>query len=262
MKVIGILFLLLFPVTAFAAQDPQISRLHEILAQSAAAYESVRDYRAVFYKQEESAGKMGPREKIFLKFEKPFKIFMHWMDTRKKGLQVLYERGKRDGKLAVHQPGLLFGLAQVVYLDQNSPWVREGSESYDIEDAGIGTFLRDFAKMVRAGTEQNKIRAQVSLKPEGQEVDVSFPGSTPDGDYFASRTQVLFDARTRLPVRMSLYGWDGKLTGVYEYQELNLNIGADDSEFKRIAERHLYKLYLPNLPKNPSKTNFSARAAS
>lgn len=239
-------------------------QLKTLLGQAAAAYGRVNDYHAVFRKQElrggaiDRAGALGPKETIFLKFEKPFKIFMHWSDTRKKGLQVLYERGRHDGKLAIHKPGLMLGLVPVVFLPQNSPWVREGSESYDIEDAGIGTFLEDFSVMVLRGEAEGKLNVSTARTPLGTNADVSFPGSVKDKDYFASRVEVLFDEKTKLPVRMTLYDWEGRVTGVYEYDQLALNIGADDPEFKRLAQKRLYKLYLPPA-KIVRKANFTPR---
>ena len=205
----------------------------------------MKDYTATFVKQEKSGTALGEPETIFLKFEKPFKIFLHWSDTHRKGLQVLYERGKHDGKLAIHQPGLLLGLAPVVFLEQSSPWVREGSESYDIEDAGIGTFLNDFSEMVKKGVDEGKISATVSSSGTGTDIDVSFPGTTEGGDYFASRVEAFFDAKTGLPVRMRLYDWEGKVTGIYEYKDVKLNIGPEDPEFKKTAHRSLYKLFIP-----------------
>jgi hypothetical protein len=244
--------------SAQAAGDTE--KLQALLEESAASYENVQDYRAVFYKQEISKGEMGPREKIFVKFEKPFKIFMLWMDTHKKGLQVFYERGKHDNKLGIHKPGLLLGLAQVVFLPQDSPWVREGSEAYNIEDAGIGTFLADFEKMVRKGIAEGKIEASLKETPEGTLADVSFPGTEPKTGYFAQRVEALFDAGSRLPVLQKLYGWDGGLKGTYEYTELALNVGAKDPDFEKIAHRRLYKLYVPAEPRAASaapKNNFA-----
>ena len=242
-----------------SGMNPDQARLAGILEKSLDAYESVKDYRAVFCKQEETKGELGPRETIFLKFEKPFKIFMHWSDTHKKGLEVLYERGRHDGKLAIHKPGLLLGLAPVVFLDRNSSWVREGSESYDIEDAGIGSFLVDFSEMVLKGLREKKIRVQVSENTQGQTVDVFFPGTAPDAGYFAYRVVVFFDGVNHLPVQMSLYNWNEKLTGVYEYQDLKLNVGADDPEFKKVAERRLYTLFAPAAPRPAKVQNFSSR---
>jgi len=238
-----------------------VAALLALLVTSSASYDAVNDYTATFLKQETSEGVLGEKETIFLKFEKPFKIFLHWSDTHRKGLQVLYERGRHDGKLAIHQPGLLLGLAPVIFLEQSSPWVREGSESYDIEDAGIGTFLEDFSKMVQKGVEEKKIDVKISDTVEGTEVDASFPGTESGGDYFCSRAEVFFDSKTKLPVRMRLYDWDGKVTGIYEYKDLKLNVGAQDAEFKKIAERKLYKLFVPAV-KVVQKNNFSARTAS
>ena len=240
------------------AMAADVAQLEELLSRSRDAYESVKDYRAVFLKQEQAHGVLGPKETIFLKFEKPFKIFMQWLDTDKKGLQVLYERGRHDGKLAIHKPGLLLGLAPVVFLEQSSPWVREGSESYDIEDAGIGTFLEDFSKMTQKGVQANKIQSSFSEVDGGTLADVIFPGSEPDDVYFASRVEVLFDKKTALPVSMTLYDWQGKVTGIYKYNELHLNVGADDAEFRSLAHKKLQKLFLPPV-KSTQKTNFTSR---
>jgi hypothetical protein len=230
------LLLLSSPVSA----DPASERLSALLFESQAAWQGVRGYSSMFYKQEREKGKMGPREKIFLKFDKPFKIYMLWLNTRKQGLQVLYERGKHDGKLAIHKPGLFF--APVIFLPQDSPWVKEGSEAYDIEDAGIGTFLEDFAAMAEHAAAEGKIETKVTESPEGAAVDVSFPGARKDKIYFASRVEVLFDAVSKLPTKMKLYDFNGGLSGTYEYAELKLN-PSEDPEFKRLAHRAIYPLY-------------------
>ena len=222
---------------------PDRARLADILQKSLKAYESVRDYKAVFQKQEKSGEALGPQETIFLKFEKPFKIFMGWMNTQKKGLQVLYERGKHEGKLAVHKPGLLFGLAPLIFLDPKSPWVREGSESYDIEDAGIGSFLDDFSAAVIRAAEENKLKVSVSPDAGGDTVDVTFADSQEDQGYFAYRVFVHFDGRTSLPDNMKLYDWHNHAMGIYSYEQLKLNVGTEDAEFRQLAQHQLYKFF-------------------
>ncbi len=240
-------------------------RLANVLQQSLSAYDAARDYQAIFFKEEKDGTTMGPKEQIFLKFEKPFKIYMGWMNTHKQGLQVLYERGKHDGKLAIHKPGLLLGLAPVIFLDQNSPWVKEGSESYDIEDAGIGSFLYDFAEMCIKGAEEKKLAVKIDVS-NGEEIfDVSFPGSKEeDKGHFSYRVVVRFDEASRLPVKMDLYDWNDQPTGYYAYENLKMNPGLDDPEFKKFANRNLYNLYVPKkssepLPKNTSRNNFASK---
>ena len=227
------------PARAAATEPDAQSRLVAALETARARYAALEDYRSVFYKTEAVDGKLGPKEKIFLKFKKPFKIFMSWQNTHKKGLQVLYERGKHNNKLAIHQPGLLFGLAQVVFLEQSSPYVREGSASFDIEDAGIGTFLEDFSKAVEKGRAENKLKVE---EKEGR-FEATFQGTRPDDDYFAYRVAVSFDEQTSLPVKMDLYGWEEEPIGFYEYAELKTAVGENDPAFKQEINRRLYRVY-------------------
>jgi hypothetical protein len=238
--------------------SPERLRLAAALEKGLKAYDAVRDYKAVFRKQEKSGDALGPQETIFFKFEKPFKIFMGWMNTHKKGLQVLYERGKHDGKLAIHKPGLLLGLAPVIFLEQSSPWVREGSASYNIEDAGIGTFLNDFAEAVLKAAREDKLKVELLDRP-GDELYVTFLDSKEGSGYFAYRVSVYFDPATGLPVHMSLFDWNDQPMGVYSYEKLRLNVGAEDPEFKDLAERKLYRLFAPPV-RQVSSNNFSGKS--
>ncbi len=214
------------------------------LAEGLRAYEGLNDYRAHFYKQERAEERLGPREKIFLKFEKPFTIYLGWLNTHKKGLQVLYARDRHDGKLAIHKPGLFLGLAPVVFLSQDSPWVREGSASYDIEDAGIGTFLFDLTRAVVRAARQRQLRVLPAGDPDGRNFDIRFEGFREDDpDYFAYRVRVNFDESSALPTRMILFDRRNRPTGIYSYEDLRLDVGRSDEEFRRQIDRHLYRVY-------------------
>ena len=242
-----ILFLISVPAKKLWAEaDDSHARFASILEKSNRFYESVKNYSAIFRKQENAKGKLQETEQIFLKFEKPFKIFMGWLNTDKKDLQVVYERGKHNGKLAIHKPGLGFGLLPVVFLDQKSPWVREGSEAYDIEDAGIGTFLADFTSAVAQARDANQLKVnflESESSIDGETVEVIFDGSDKNSGYFAYRVLVFFDAKTSLPVKMQLFNWNNQLTGTYAYENLKINLAADEAEFKQQINRQLYRVY-------------------
>lgn len=239
--------LLLFTFTAaplFAEAEDSSLKLSMILEASNRFYATVKNYHATFYKQEVAKGKLQETEKIFLKFEKPFKIFMGWLNTEKKDLQVVYERGKHKGKLAIHKPGLALGLLPVIFLDQDSPYVREGSEAYDIEDAGIGTFLEDFTKVVAKARAAGQLRVKFLPGENGAETaEVTFEDPDRSPEYFAHRIVVTFDPGTKLPVKMKFFDWDDRLTGDYAYENLQVNLGAEDAEFKRQINRQLYRVY-------------------
>jgi hypothetical protein len=243
-----------------ASANAEQAKLATLLEEAVRSYGALGDYRAIFEKTELSKGTLGPAERIYLKFEKPWKIYMGWLNTHKKGLQVVYERGKHDGKLAIHQPGLFFGLAPVIFLEQSSPWVREGSEAYNIEDAGIGTFLYDLTKAVLRGAREHKLKVGPVEKTEkGDRIDVTFEGSVKDKEFFAYRVTALFDAQNRLPVWMELFDWQNRTTGVYAYEDLKLNVGIDE-DFKRQINRHLFKIYSPQPDRaKPKPQNFAKR---
>ncbi len=236
---IATFFLTLSAGPAFSEGDVLQAQLLAQLERSAQSYDSLKDYKAFFYKSERSDGGLEAREKIFLKFEKPFKVFMRWMDTGKKDLEVVYERGKHDGKLAIHKPGFFFLLKPVLFLDQNSPWVREGSASYDIEDVGIGTFLKDFSAAVKHAVQQKELKTQTV----GDSIETVFLGSKEDPVYFAHRVVVGFDKGTELPTRMALYDWDDQPMGIYAYEDVSVNVGPDDKEFESLIHPKLFKVY-------------------
>ncbi len=234
---------LLFSNAAFAEtlapKDPKGS-LISFLKKGNHSYRKLKDYKALFIKIEREEGVLGAEERIYLKFEKPWKIFMKWMEGEKKGLEVAYERGKHKNNLMIHKPGLLLGLGpSVVYLDQNSPWVRKGSASYDIEDAGIGTFLEDFTAAVAQSSREKKLKVEC---PSESFFDVTFLDSKDDDIYFAYRVKVLFDTHSHLPVKMELFDWQNQPMGIYEYRELELNTGQNEA-FKKEINRNLLKVY-------------------
>ena len=254
-------------VQADASLDASVLRLAEALQKALAVYRSLEDYSAVFYKRERSQVGLGEEELIYFKFQRPCKIFMHWLNTDKKGVQVLYEKGKHDGKLMIHQPGLLLGLMPVIALPQDSPWIREGSQTYNIEDAGIGTFLYDLISMVIKGSGEKKISVQL-LAPDAAGrtmIEARFPGTTKDSTYFAERIVVGFDPSSGLTDYMELYDWEGQPIGVYEYRDIKLDQGQDP-EFKKHIHKQLLRVYNRPLPDKVSQEkrgqNFAASKPS
>jgi hypothetical protein len=231
-----------------SVQGTEPARLADLLDRALRSYETVRDYKAVFHKRERSGGVLGENEKIFVRFEKPFRIFMKWLNTDKQGLQVVYGRGENEGRLAVHKPGFLVGLVPVIFLEQDSPWIRQGSASYDIEDVGIGTFLFDFTKAVIRAFREEKLRvvSHGRVNENGfssEKIEVVFLNSTEDASYFAYRIVTLFDEATSLPVKFELYDWKNEPMGVYLYEGLKLNAGADDSDFRKEISAALYRVF-------------------
>ncbi len=221
---------------AYAGDSEQ--RFLSRLSEAEISFNAIQGYDALFVKKEKEDGKMGESEQIVFRYEKPFKVFMKWINTDKKGLQVVYARGFHDNKLAIHKPGLLLGLAPIVFLAQDSPWIRKGSASYQIEDVGIGTFLNDIAKAARLSASQDSLRV---IWHSEDKAEVLFLNSKDDEVYFAYRVELEFDASTELPVSMKLYDWDNQLTGEYAYQNIALN--PKPSTIQPQMHRQIFKIY-------------------
>ena len=235
-------------IKTLGPRSPGNSRLAETLEKALSFYHSVTDYKTNFFKTEKAKGILGPTERIYLKLEKSFKIYMRWLNTEKQGVEVVYEHGRNKGRLAVHKPGLLFGLAQVIFLDPDSPWIKEGSASYNIEDAGIGSFLFDFTGEVIKAAGENKLNVEYLGKTtdedaRGEKVEVTFLDTKADSGFMAYRVRILFDERTNLPVKMELFDWQNEPMGIYTYKDLKINSGPNDPEFKNQINRTLLKIY-------------------
>ncbi len=224
------------------------ARLAVLLRKANEAYRSLENYEALFYKTEKTAKKdKRQTEKIYLKYDKPWKIFMKWLNTEKRGLEVLYEKGKNDDKIAVHLPGLVMSLVPVIFLDQNSPWVRQGSESHGIRDAGIGIFLEDLSDAVARASFEKRLRVALTPSPVKKSkwteiVDVTFLNTAQDSEYFTYRVRVRFDRKTNLPVWMEIFGWDNESEGVYVYHHLKTNLN-EDATLRKHIHGALYKVY-------------------
>ena len=78
-----------------------------LVEQMESSYSQVKDYRAIFHKQERVDGKLLPEETILLKFQEPLKIYMKWISEPLNGTEALYVKGKYENKLIAHSGGIL-----------------------------------------------------------------------------------------------------------------------------------------------------------
>lgn len=64
----------------------------------------MHDYTATFLIQEFVDGKLTPRQLIALKFQKPLKIYLRWIEGPNEGRQALYPAGVDGNQLWVRVP--------------------------------------------------------------------------------------------------------------------------------------------------------------
>lgn len=205
----------------------------DLLERAQSAYGSVTDYTAVLRKQERIAGELRPEETILLKFKRPFKVYMRWLEGPHAGRQALYVKGAHGDKFLVHETGILARFFTVA-LDPDGPHVREESR-FPVTEIGIGRLVdrlaADARRALRAkGLALRELGKRRSGATELSEVEAVLSERLKK-EFSYSRIIVGIDVGSGLPVRVSFYDWDEDLVARYSYEDLRLNRGLAEAEF-------------------------------
>ncbi|MGB9600692.1 MAG: DUF1571 domain-containing protein, partial [Myxococcota bacterium] len=113
--------------------------IEALLNEAQESYKQIQDYTGIMYKQERIGKKMYPRETIFFKFAKPFKVYMKWIKDPYKGREMIYVEGLNDNKIKAHEGGLM-GVVSV-NLDPRGSMAMKGNR-HPVTDMGIGNLLK------------------------------------------------------------------------------------------------------------------------
>jgi outer membrane lipoprotein-sorting protein len=233
MMVLGALVCQGFPAQALPGID-QSRTLLTLLAQMESSYARVKDYTAVFHKQERLEGVLLPEETILLKFQKPLKVYMKWIKDPYRGREALYVQGDYDNKVIAHQGGILRLIT--LSLDPRGATAMEGNR-HPITEIGFGYLLeglrKDIDKSLEHGDlkitriEQELFRDRLSTVVEAR--------SAPRGGrrYYASRMVLHVDKELELPVGSAFYDEKDQLFERYVYTDVRLNVGLSSTDFSR-----------------------------
>ena len=204
-----------------------------VVAAMEAAYARVDDYTAVFHKQERVKGRLLARETIELKFRKPFSAYLKWVDDKKAGQEVLFVRGWNDGKIRAHQgrfPDI------TVDLDPDGSLAMRGNR-HPITDLGIGNTIDLIARDARLAQARPQDGVEAYDLGESQVYGVrarcieTYAPARRWSFYYAHHAKICVDARTNLPVRVTVWDEDGELLEDYVYAKVKVNVGLTDLDF-------------------------------
>src|SRR5262249_20213563 len=195
------------PSPGLAASD--VIDPHALMQRMASAYDGIRDYTAVFLKRERINGTLLPLETIELRFQAPFKVYMAWREPHA-GRVIVYVEGENDNKILVNPGGLLRFLR--LKLAPTSPLATKNTH-HTVREVGL---QKTIALLVRE-YERGRREGQVTISFQGYDevagrstyhlTLVCHAAKT--AGYYAQRGEIWVDAEHFLPIRLSLYGWDG-----------------------------------------------------
>jgi hypothetical protein len=189
-------------------------------------------YTAFFYKQERINSRLTDEETIYLKFKKPFKVYMKWIKEPNKGRESLYVEGYNGNRIKVHECGLAGMIT--MNLDPKATLIMKGSR-HPVTDSGI----ENLVKLIRKNLNKGLKTGEADCRSLGEEsvygrrtlkVEITFPVN-PQRGYYCYRAVLNIDALTKLPIKVQIYDWDNALVESYGYEALRLDAGLSEADF-------------------------------
>ena len=188
-------------------------------------------YTAVFHKQERIKGRLKAEEVVLLKFRKPFKIYMRWLQGPGKGREAIYAEGWNHNRIKVHEPWMGTGFS--LNLDPRGA-IAMGGSRHLITDVGLENFLRLLGSSLRknpsAEIMYRELGEEIVYGSRSRKVEYLFPRERAKG-YYCYRTLINLATESELPIKTSVYDWDGLLVEDYGYENLKLDAGLTEADF-------------------------------
>lgn len=233
-----------------AADQPMMA---DVLAKAEAALKAMRsdltDYTARFVKQElDTSGKLGPVNEIELKVQTRFRDGKDDAPRRAylrfaapdslAGREVIWGEDLYDGKMAVHEVGMLFQL-KTIWLDPNGMIAMQG-QRFPISEIGLVKLVE---KLIERGR-QDVGNPEISIEITSDHTFDDRPAelirvlrSNPSGeaDDF-SLAEITVDDERQMIVQYRAFGWPVEgptrpLLESYGYYDLKTNVGLTDADF-------------------------------
>jgi outer membrane lipoprotein-sorting protein len=215
------------------AADASAGELFRLLDAADKRYAQIHDYTAVMVSRERVKDVLQEQERVLLKFQRAFKVYMRWMEGPSQGREGLYVSGAHDGKFLVYEPRGFQRLFTAA-LDPTDARVMDKSR-HPVTDVGIGRLLEIVGDNTRRAARNGVLRV-VDRGPgevagrRVRQVEGILPRD-PQAGYYAYRVQLSFDDEYRVPIRVVVYDWSDQLVEDYTYTNLRLNPGLSILDF-------------------------------
>jgi len=214
--------------TAAADQD---GRVLSLLGEMESSYSTLNDYTAIFRKREKIGKSAIYDESVRVKFQKPFKVYMKWIDETQEALYVV---GEYDNKVLVRYHGL-FGMTTSSF-GPESPLLMHNNR-HPIYEIGFGFILgimtSNFTNAARHN-EMDIIKMGDDIFDGRPSIVIDARFTPHDGrKYYTSHMIVQIDKEFRLPVSISCYDANGEFQEQYSYIDVKTNPGLSDIDFSK-----------------------------
>jgi len=211
-----------------SAAAGQNEKLLALLGKMDSEYSRLEDYTAIFRKRERIGESTIYDERIFMKFQKPFKVYMKWLDESR---EALYVGGEYSDKVLVHYHGL-FGMTTSAF-SPDSALVMHNNR-HPIFEIGFGFILEVLKKNFTLAEQYGEveiIRMEDDVFDGRPSIVIEARFTPREGrKYYTSLMICQIDKEFMVPVSISCYNEKGEFQEQYSYVsvKINQNLGAMD----------------------------------
>ncbi|MBF0482998.1 MAG: DUF1571 domain-containing protein, partial [Desulfovibrionaceae bacterium] len=195
------------------------------------SYSALNDYTAIFRKREKIGKSEIYDESVLVKFQKPFKVYLKWIDEPR---EALYVEGEYNNKVLVHYHGL-FGMTTSSFNPENALVMH--NNRHPITKIGFGFILgimkNDFS-IARQHKEMETIKMGEDIFDGRPSILIDVRFTPHDGrKYYSPHIISQIDKELMLPVSISCYDADGEFQEQYSYINVKINPGLGGIEFSK-----------------------------
>lgn len=223
--------LLTFCFYSAVQADHLISRsdVEIIINQMRQAYDSVRDYTAVFHKKCALSDEECPDETAVVKFMKPFALYMKWPGPVNEDQEMIYVQGRNDDRIIGH-PGSFPDIT--LTLDPTCDLVMRCNRRR-VTQSGLGKMISITRALVTKHPDA-VLRNEGKREIYGQACRCfsllrHTRGTKPDDCW--TKAQLCASADDHLPRQATFYNERGKIIEQYSYSNIKTNVGLTAADF-------------------------------
>lgn len=213
--------------------------------------EQVKDYSCRMVKRERISGYLRPYEYIDAKVRHDWRVGGRQVHPRsvylkfiapesRKGREILWVQGQNNDNMVVRRGGRRFEYVTVEVSPDNEAVLRESR--YSVTDTGMKTMVRRLIEIgvadLKYGECEVKFFRDVTVDDRKCTcIQVKHPRKRDEFTYHLAR--IFVDDEYPVPIRFEAYDWpeseggEPLLIEEYTFQNLRLNVGFSDAEFRR-----------------------------
>jgi hypothetical protein len=212
-------------------------------------FANVKDYRALFLRDEYLEGALKENYLILKVRHEPFSVYMEWLAPEsKKGRKTVYVDGQNDGKMRVRER-IAGSFAVTVSLDPQES-IKRNESRHTIKEAGYKNLITKYADSWKKEKDLNcnKVEIQegpieIRLPDKQVKLDCNVVTTIHDlkdrGKFTFYRSKLYFNKETGQLVRVEAFDWpetdgpaEGRLVERYTYLNIETDVGLTDADFK------------------------------